>query len=116
MVDHFQRYHVWGEPNARCTVVDAQSCEYPVQAYMEPERTPDRVWGSCTSVCLLVVVCCLRFRCWDLQRMCDVVRACMQQLDAQERTTFVLRLYCWHRTFDPGYPDGTDQAGGGTIR
>jgi hypothetical protein len=120
LIDYFRTHHIWGEPGATCSVVDADSFDIPLQRYFEPPEESDRHWGSCSSVCLLLVTCCLRFGCWNLQRMCDLLRACMRILQhtAVTQAEITMRLYCWHKTFDPVYPGDppADRADGWTVR
>ena len=98
----FKKNHLWGDEDAERVVVDYDSVmrsNFPnLQSFFEPDRDEDG--GCCTSVCFLVLVCCLRFGCTDMQEMSDAMRKCMtnRNYSGDDRLTFVRRLYTWHRS------------------
>lgn len=105
LVTLFRSRHLW-DPEGTCEIVDADVCHksrIALQEYFEPPRL-GMEGGSCVTVCLLFVVCCLRFRCSDMQRMCDALRATMvhrNYLNTDRQEDFVKRIYAWHETLNP---------------
>ena len=107
MHDFFRTNQLWGAPSWTCEVVRNESSGpwKTLQGYFEPDDKAKR--GSCASVCLLMLVFCLRFNCWDMQRMCDAMRLVIHRFQRSPsaspnlRDRFVSMLYTWHRSLDP---------------
>ena len=107
MHDFFRTNQLWGAPSWTCEVVHNREVgEWKtLQSYFEPDD--EESGGSCISVCLLMLVFCLRFNCWDMQRMCDTMRLALRKFEQENgqpdalRHRFVSMLYSWHRSFDP---------------
>lgn len=105
MFTFFKTNQLWGQPHWTCEVVNTDGIgdASTMQCYFEP--MDGSKGGSCTSVCLLFIACCLRFNCWDLQKMCDAMRLIVQFFYNQDpegsRKKFVNGLYMWHRSMDP---------------
>ena len=101
----FRQRHFWlGRDCATCHVVDANCSDRELQFYFEPMKGDESVpRGSCTSVCILFLVCCLRFRCASFQTMADAMRACMKgrQYTREQQKTLVAKLYAWHKQLNP---------------
>ena len=114
----FRTEHFWDkQPGAICKVVDAdlhtRKCQN-VQQYFEPRNGSG---GLCMKVCLLFLVCCLRFRCWDLQLMADTVRKCVAcRFHSVETWTLPGRLVGWAKQFSPEQPRGAGTTDNWTSR
>jgi hypothetical protein len=97
----FGTTHFWDTGDGvTCEVVDGATFGQRgvnVQALFEPQSalTDTRYRGSCASVCLIVLVCCLRFGCTDLQRMCNAVRNAISQRKYTD-DNFLMSVYRWH--------------------
>ena len=110
VVDFFSNNHMWihADDNPVLEVVDGDRSDDKIdlQTYFEPTTGSGIEGGSCVTVCMVMILCCIRFGCWDLQRMCDALRNALQQSETfwKSRDRFVCRAYNWHKSLDP--PDG----------
>ena len=98
----FRTHHLLLDgPDARCEIVDDGLPSHipPLQRLLEPV-SGDPFGGRCAMLCLLVMCCCLRFNCHDLQRMTDALRCVLLALPDDRRHDSIMRGLCsWQNEF-----------------
>jgi hypothetical protein len=111
----FGTTHFWEteQTGVTCEVVDRERIGIigaSLQVLFEPRSASanPNFKGSCASVCLVVLVCCQRFGCADVQRVCNAIRDAISRRNygQTEHDQFLLSVYRWHErlTWIPGQP------------
>lgn len=72
-----------------------------LQELIEPEDAGTTYSGRCSTLVLLLIICCLRFSCHDIARMVYILRCVLADRQAA-RTTLAMLLTQWRpRLFPP---------------
>ena len=108
--DFFTSTHLYLQPQdqPKLQFVDAEvESSQTLQGLLEPNtstatdpRNKELFAGRCVMVCLIMMCCCLRFDCRDMQRMARAVRCVLKALPEPDRRTVFMRGLCsWQNEF-----------------
>ena len=97
--DFFKTTHVFCPPDRHpvLEVIDSGAMPHSetLQGLIEP-RGEGALSGRCTTVTLLVICCCLRFHCRDVQLLVDAMRCVLRSVaNADRRSKFLEGLCTW---------------------